>query len=51
MKKLTMLIHLGGVVNILTGDNDHMAKYLAEHQEVDSVWYFGTQVCFLFIKI
>jgi hypothetical protein len=33
-------------VNILTGDSDHMAKYLAEHQEVDSIWYFGSKVFF-----
>ena len=31
----------GGVVNILTGGSDHLTKYLAEHQNVDAVWYFG----------
>ena len=24
----------GGVVNIITGDKDHLAKYLVEHQDV-----------------
>ena len=33
----------GGVVNILTGDRDHVAKYLAEHQNVDAIWYFGSK--------
>jgi len=32
----------GGVVNILSGSRDHVTKYLAEHQNVDSVWYFGS---------
>ncbi|CAC5358940.1 ALDH [Mytilus coruscus] len=32
----------GGVVNILTGDRNHLAKYLTEHQDVQSMWYFGT---------
>ena len=32
----------GGVVNILTGDRDHVSKYLAEHQNIDAMWYFGT---------
>lgn len=31
----------GGVVNILTGDRDHLTKFLAEHQDVQSMWYFG----------
>jgi len=31
----------GGVVNILTGDRSHLTKYLAEHQDVQSVWYHG----------
>ncbi len=30
-----------GVVNIVTGDRDHLTKTLAEHEEVDSLWYFG----------
>ncbi|XP_060065469.1 aldehyde dehydrogenase family 16 member A1-like isoform X1 [Ylistrum balloti] len=32
----------GGVVNILTGDRDHLSKYLTEHQDVQSMWYFGS---------
>lgn len=32
----------GGVINIVTGQGDVMAKTLAEHQDVDSVWYFGS---------
>jgi aldehyde dehydrogenase (NAD+) len=32
----------GGVVNIVTGSRDHLTKYLAEHQNVDAVWYFGS---------
>lgn len=31
----------GGVVNIITGDRDYVAKTLAEHQHVDAMWYFG----------
>lgn len=30
-----------GVVNIITGDRDHLSKTLAEHDDVDSLWYFG----------
>jgi aldehyde dehydrogenase (NAD+) len=33
----------GGVVNIVTGDKDALATVLAEHDDVDAVWYFGTQ--------
>lgn len=32
----------GGVVNILTGDRDHMTRYLTEHQDVQAMWYFGS---------
>lgn len=32
----------GGVVNIVTGARDALAKVLAEHNDVDSVWYFGS---------
>ena len=31
-----------GVVNIVTGDRDHLSKTLIEHEDVDGVWYFGT---------
>lgn len=32
----------GGVVNIVTGPRDHLSKTLAEHDDVDAIWYFGT---------
>jgi aldehyde dehydrogenase (NAD+) len=32
----------GGVVNIVTGDRDTLVKTLAEHDAVDSLWYFGS---------
>ena len=25
----------------ITGDTDHVTKYLTEHQNVDAMWYFG----------
>jgi aldehyde dehydrogenase (NAD+) len=31
-----------GVVNIVTGNSDHLAKYLVEHQDIDAMWYFGS---------
>ena len=31
-----------GVVNIVTGDRDHLVKTLVEHDDVDSMWYFGS---------
>ena len=30
-----------GVVNIITGARDALVKTLAEHDEVDGIWYFG----------
>ncbi|KAE8593857.1 hypothetical protein XENTR_v10019349 [Xenopus tropicalis] len=33
----------GGVVNLLTGGRDHLAKYLVEHQDVQAMWYFGSE--------
>jgi aldehyde dehydrogenase (NAD+) len=32
----------GGVVNIVTGARDALALVLAEHDDVDAVWYVGT---------
>ncbi len=32
-----------GVVNIVTGAREALTKTLAEHDEVDGIWYFGTQ--------
>ncbi|MEE8273034.1 MAG: aldehyde dehydrogenase family protein, partial [Alphaproteobacteria bacterium] len=31
----------GGVINIVTGERDVLAKVLAEHDEVGAVWYVG----------
>ncbi len=31
----------GGVVNIVTGHRNTLARVLAEHDDVDGVWYFG----------
>ena len=31
-----------GVINIVTGDKDHLSKTLVEHEDVDAMWYFGT---------
>ncbi|MDR6636369.1 aldehyde dehydrogenase (NAD+) [Phyllobacterium sp. 1468] len=33
----------GGVVNIVTGERDVLARTLAEHDEVDAIWYVGTK--------
>jgi aldehyde dehydrogenase (NAD+) len=32
-----------GVINIVTGEKDALAKVLAEHDDVEAVWYFGNQ--------
>src|SRR6266851_1786045 len=32
-----------GVINIVTGAKDALTKVLAEHDDVDAVWYFGSQ--------
>ena len=32
-----------GVVNIVTGSRDALVKTLAEHDDVDAVWYFGSR--------
>jgi aldehyde dehydrogenase (NAD+) len=31
-----------GVVNIVTGDRDHLTLTLVQHEDVDAMWYFGT---------
>jgi aldehyde dehydrogenase (NAD+) len=31
-----------GVVNIITGSRDHLALHLVDHQDVQSIWYFGS---------
>jgi aldehyde dehydrogenase (NAD+) len=33
----------GGVVNIVTGDAKSLAKTLAEHDNVDALWYVGDE--------
>jgi aldehyde dehydrogenase (NAD+) len=33
-----------GVVNLVTGDRDSLIKVLAQHMDVDAVWYFGTAI-------
>jgi aldehyde dehydrogenase (NAD+) len=32
-----------GVVNVVTGDREVLTKTLAEHAEVDAMWYFGSR--------
>lgn len=32
----------GGVVNIVTGNRDHLTKTLIQHEDVDAMWYFGS---------
>jgi aldehyde dehydrogenase (NAD+) len=32
----------GGVVNIVTGAKDPLARILAEHDDVEGIWYFGS---------
>ncbi len=31
-----------GVVNIVTGEREALSQVLAEHDDVDAIWYFGT---------
>jgi aldehyde dehydrogenase (NAD+) len=33
----------GGVVNIVSGERDTLTRTLADHDDVDAIWYFGTQ--------
>jgi aldehyde dehydrogenase (NAD+) len=33
----------GGVLNIITGDRDALAEVLANHDDVDGIWYFGSK--------
>jgi aldehyde dehydrogenase (NAD+) len=32
-----------GVINIVTGDRDALAKVLAEHDDVEAMWYVGSR--------
>lgn len=31
-----------GLVNVVTGDQDHLTRCLALHQDVQALWYFGS---------
>jgi len=33
----------GGVVNIVTGERDVLMKVVAEHNQVDAIWYHGSE--------
>ena len=33
----------GGVINIVTGDRDELSKVLAQHNNVDALWYHGSE--------
>ena len=30
-----------GVINIITGERDALSQVLADHEDVDAIWYFG----------
>jgi aldehyde dehydrogenase (NAD+) len=32
-----------GVVNIITGESDVLAKTIAEHDDIAAVWFFGSE--------
>ncbi|XP_059856414.1 aldehyde dehydrogenase family 16 member A1 [Delphinus delphis] len=32
----------GGLVNVVTGDRDHLTRCLALHQDIQALWYFGS---------
>ncbi|XP_063157219.1 aldehyde dehydrogenase family 16 member A1 isoform X4 [Candoia aspera] len=32
-----------GVVNIISGSRDHLSQSLAEHQDIQAMWYFGSK--------
>lgn len=37
-----------GLVNVVTGDRDHLTRCLALHQDIQALWYFGSaQVLFV----
>lgn len=33
----------GGVVNIITGNKEELTKVLADHDDIDGIWYFGSE--------
>lgn len=34
----------GGVINIVTGNQDSLCRCLSQHQDVDGIWYCGSQI-------
>ncbi|XP_054848533.1 aldehyde dehydrogenase family 16 member A1 [Eublepharis macularius] len=40
----------GGVVNIISGNRDHLSRGLAEHQDVQAMWYFGSKEGSAFVE-
>lgn len=41
-----------GLVNVVTGDRDHLTRCLALHQDVQALWYFGSaQVPFALLSL
>ena len=39
-----------GVINIITGDRHHLTRHIAEHHDVQAVWYFGSGVGSKFVE-
>ena len=39
-----------GTINIVTGKKDELSKVLANHDDVDGLWYFGTKEGSKFIE-
>jgi len=39
-----------GVVNIVTGDRDSLPTTLADHDDVDAIWYFGSALGSYFVE-
>jgi aldehyde dehydrogenase (NAD+) len=39
-----------GVVNIISGQKDHLTKYLSEHQDIEAMWYFGSAAGARFVE-
>lgn len=39
-----------GLVNVVTGDQDHLTRCLALHQDVQALWYFGSAQVFQGLK-
>ncbi len=40
----------GGVINIITGNHPHLARHLAEHQDITQMWHFGDAESSFFIE-